>query len=260
VAICIDSSAGIRGVCSARCKLTINTDVAYKTALCSVTRNRSVVGVTVSCWLFLMYLTYVLTVVQTVLHLIHPIYFKFYLSTAYPSDIKLHCIFSRCCLQYASVLQAGIIFQSINWLSYFYIPEQKGPLLVVSVITHIFTHNPEYEASAHFMHARQLLTVSCGTIARQCIIYYSVGSPSGKEMALLEMCNQLWSEICDLLGLYAAWNGNSYHHCSAWLLKMGPVGCTEMSVPNYQYMLCNIPEDWRSQCKNCTQISVHKCR
>jgi hypothetical protein len=33
---------------------------------------------------------------------------------------------------------------------------------------------------------------------------------------LLEMCNQPWSEICDLLGLYAAQNGNSYHQCSAW--------------------------------------------
>jgi len=61
-------------------------------------------------------------------------------------------------------------------------------------------------------HSQQLqLRIFCtfyahsnSTRARQCIIYYSVGFPSGKERALLEMCNQLWSEICDLLGLYAA--------------------------------------------------------
>jgi len=52
------------------------------------------------------------------------------------------------------------------------------------------------------MHVRQLLTVSCGIIARQCIIYYIVGFPP--EMALLEMCNQLWSESCDCLGLHAS--------------------------------------------------------
>jgi len=44
VAVCIDSSAGIRGVSSARCRVTLNTDLAYRTALCSVTRNRSVVA------------------------------------------------------------------------------------------------------------------------------------------------------------------------------------------------------------------------
>jgi len=66
----------------------------------------------------------------------------------------------------------------------FYIPEQNGPLLAVSVIKHI--HNsPEYEASAQFMHVRQLLTASSSIKARECIIYYSVGFPSGKELALL---------------------------------------------------------------------------
>jgi len=40
------------------------------------------------------------------------------------------------------------------------------------------------------LHFRQLLTASCGIIAQQCIIYYSVGFPSGKELALLEICNQ----------------------------------------------------------------------
>jgi len=48
--------AGIRGVRSARCKVTLNTDLSYRTALCSVTRNTSVVALTFSRWLFLMYL------------------------------------------------------------------------------------------------------------------------------------------------------------------------------------------------------------
>jgi len=41
------------------------------------------------------------------------------------------------------------------------------------------------------MHVRQLLSASCGIIAQECIIYYSVGLPPGKELALLEICNQL---------------------------------------------------------------------
>jgi len=52
--------------------------------------------------------------------------------------LRFTCTFSRCCLQYASVLQAGIIFQAINWLLFLYIPDQKGPLLVVSVVKHTF--------------------------------------------------------------------------------------------------------------------------
>ena len=100
-------------------------------------------------------------------------------------------IFSSCCLQYASVLQAGTIFQAINLAFIFLYPVTKEtPLGSKCDKTHIH-NNPEYEDSAHFMHVRQLLTASCGIIARQCIIYFSVGFPSGKELALLEMCNRL---------------------------------------------------------------------
>ena len=69
--------------------------------------------------------------------------------------------------------------------------------------THIHS-SPEYEASAQFMHVRQLLTAPCISTAQQSIIYYSVGFPLGKELDLLELCNQIWSEICDLLGLYTS--------------------------------------------------------
>jgi len=79
-------------------------------------------------------------------------------------------------------------FQAIYWLLFFFYPGAKGTPLG-SVIKHIHS-NQEYEATAHFMHFRQLLTASCGIIAQQCIIYYSVGFPSGKELALLEICNQ----------------------------------------------------------------------
>ena len=51
MAICIDSSVGIRGVRSAKCKVTLSRDLAYRIALCIVTRNRSVVALTVSRWL-----------------------------------------------------------------------------------------------------------------------------------------------------------------------------------------------------------------
>jgi len=46
---------------------------------------------------------------------------------------------------------------------YFFYPGTKGSKCDK---THIHI-NPEYEASAHFMHVRQLLTASCGIIARQ---------------------------------------------------------------------------------------------
>jgi len=58
------------------------------------------------------------------------------------------------------------------------------------VIKHI--HNsPENTASAQFMHVRQLLTAPYIITAQQCIIYYSVGFPSGKELDSLETSNQL---------------------------------------------------------------------
>jgi len=62
----------------------------------------------------------------------------------------------------------------------FLYPGTKGtPLGSRCVKTHIH-NNPEYKVSAHFMHVRHLSTASCGTIARQCIIYYSVGFSAGK--------------------------------------------------------------------------------
>jgi len=66
------------------------------------------------------------------------------------------CIFSNCCLQYASVLQAAIIFQVIKWLLFFYIPEQKGPLLVVMAIEQAFTTTQNMKPL--HIYARQTIT------------------------------------------------------------------------------------------------------
>jgi hypothetical protein len=83
VAVCIESSAGIRSALSARCKVTVtlNTDLAYTTALCSITRSRSIDALTARCWLLdvlTVEIQDILPVVHTVLHLIHPIYFQFH--------------------------------------------------------------------------------------------------------------------------------------------------------------------------------------
>jgi hypothetical protein len=89
------------------------------------------------------------------------------------------CIYNTSCLQRASVLQAGIIF---------YIFRNKRASLGSKCDKTDIHSNQEYEASAHFMHFRQLLTVSVAlAVAPLCIIHYSVGFPSGKELALLEL-------------------------------------------------------------------------
>jgi len=150
------------------------------------------------------------------------------------------CTFSTSCLQYASVLQAGSIFQAITWLHFLY-PPTKGNV-PVSKCDNTHIHNTQYRATAHFMHVRQLLSASCSIIAWQCIIYYSVGFPPQKEMALLQKCNQIWSEICNYFGLYKAWNGNSYHHCPTSPLKIKPEVWPEISVANWRYKMCNILE------------------
>jgi hypothetical protein len=82
-----------------------------------------------------------------------------------------------------------LFFRQLTGL-YFMYPGTKG-LSLGSRRGKTHSQHPEYETSAHFMYVRQLLPASCGITARQCIINYSVGFPPGKEMALLELCNQL---------------------------------------------------------------------
>jgi len=83
-----------------------------------------------------------------------------------------------------------LLFRQLTGFNFF-ISRRKGtPLGSKCDKTHIHS-NPEYEASAQFMHIRQLLTTSYGIIAQKCIIYYSVGFQLGKELALLGTCNQL---------------------------------------------------------------------
>jgi len=66
-------------------------------------------------------------------------------------------------------------------------------------------------------------------------------------------------EICAFQKYYAAYSGNSVPTLwdnllvpfsrlkNSWHLKMGPIVCLEMVVMNYQYILCNIQEECRSQ-------------
>ena len=143
MAICINSSAGIRGVHSARCKVTLNTDLAYRKARCRVSRNRSVVALRSaadSSWC-----TYRGSTRYTsggadcpapdTSHLFSvlpspPLPILWNVAFLTSSTMEFHCIpqrsvlsctciCSRCCLQCASVLQAGIIFQAVNWLLFF---------------------------------------------------------------------------------------------------------------------------------------------
>ena len=66
--------------------------------------------------------------------------------------VKLHLLLLLLQQQVLSaVLQAGVIFQAINWLLFLYISEQK----VQNVIKH--PQHPEYEASAHY--ARQTIII-----------------------------------------------------------------------------------------------------
>ena len=136
-------------------------------------------------------------------------------------------IFSNCCLQYASVLQAGIVFHAINWLLFFYNSEKKGPLLVVIATKHSFT-TTQNTKPLH-IYARQTIT-NCPTVYHllwgRCLLQCRF--PTRKKLAFLQKFNQLSSEICDFLGLYTVCNGNSYHHCPAWPLNMGPEGCPKL--------------------------------
>ena len=114
--------------------------------------------------------------------------------------LSFTCISSRCCLQLASVLQAEIIIQAVNWLLFFYIPEQKGSLFVVWYKTRSW--QPRIWSFCTFYVCQTIINCLLWHYSPNVYYCYSAGFPSGKELALLEMCGQLWSEICHLLGLY----------------------------------------------------------
>jgi len=66
-------------------------------------------------------------------------------------------------------------------------------------------------------------------------------------------------EICPLLGYYAAYSGNSLTLFrdnlsvpSSRVKNMGWIGFPEMSVRNFYYAMCNIPDKWRSQFLICS--------
>jgi len=52
---------------------------------------------------------------------------------------------------------------------------------------------------------------------------------------------KIFCEVPALLGRYTALVGS--YVPIVWLLKVGPIGCPETSVPNYQSTLRNVPEE-----------------
>jgi len=139
------------------------------------------------------------------------------------------CTFSTCCLQYASVLQAGNIFRAINWLHFLYPPTKGNVCGSKCDNTHI--HNTQYRATAHFMHVRQLLSASCTIIAWQCIFTTVLVSHHKNKWLCYKNVNK-YEVRSAIVSDFTAWNGNSYHQCPAWPLKIRPEGCHETSVAN----------------------------
>ena len=80
--------------------------------------------------------------------------------------LSFTCIFSRCCLQYASqYFKQELFFKQLTGF-YIFISRTKGtPLGSKHGKTHIH-NNPEYEASAHFMHVRLLVTAFLCSVDR----------------------------------------------------------------------------------------------
>ena len=67
-----------------------------------------------------------------------------------------------------------LYFKQLTGFYFFTSHKKKGPLLVVIVIKHTFATTQNMKPL--HIYARHTTTVSCGIIAWQCIIYYSVGA------------------------------------------------------------------------------------
>ena len=63
-----------------------------------------------------------------------------------------------------------LFFKQLTGFYFFYPRTERTPLGSKCDKTHIH-NNPQYEATAHFIHVQQLLTAPCGIIPRQCMIY-----------------------------------------------------------------------------------------
>ena len=159
-----------------------------RSASCSVIRNRSVVALTVSRLLFLVYLPWKYKIYFRWCRLpctwYIPSIFSSNLSTTSHAEmspsltcitmefhcipqwyvLSFTCIFSRCCLSTSSRK-----YFSHNSLSFIFLcPGTKGSSLG-SVIKHTFI-TPKIRNFCTF-YACQLLNASCGIIARHCTIY-----------------------------------------------------------------------------------------
>ena len=155
VAICTDSSTGIRGVRTARCKVAVNADIAYRTALwrsaadCSLCTYRGNIGYTSdgavcsapdTSHLFSVLPFPPLPILwnATFLNLHYcavPLYTPMLRVTFH---LHLQFVLSAVCL---STSNRNCF--SGNKLAFIYLyPEQNGPLLAVSVIQHTHSQQP----------------------------------------------------------------------------------------------------------------------
>jgi len=72
--------------------------------------------------------------------------------------------------------------------------------------------------------------------------------------------------VCALLGHYAVYGIHFLPtfldnlSVPSWPLKMGPIGCPETSVRNYQYTLHNVPEERSSHLLRGGSLKSHKIR
>jgi len=133
----------------------------------------------------------------------------------------------------------------------FYIPQQKGTFLSVSVITHTFTtQNTEL---LHILCTSDNYYLPLAALQPDSVLFTTVLVSHHKNKWLCYKNVIKYEVRSAIVSDFTAWNGNSYHQCAAWPLNIRPEGCPQTSAANWQYIVCNIIEDWRSQCKICMQ-------
>jgi hypothetical protein len=95
-------------------------------------------------------------------------------------------------------------------------------------------------------------------------LYLSVPPPFTKCAYEKHMISGFRHEVCEICALFF-WDitqcmvvfQNNLSVLSSGVKHIGPIGCTETSVRNYQHTLCNIPTECRSHLKSGRYSLVH---
>ena len=85
------------------------------------------------------------------------------------------------------------------------------------------------------------------------------GSQQVKHSATLPIFRRQVSKNCALLGCYAANSGDSLPTFRALTIEMGAIIHPETSVKNYHYLLCNSPEERRSEVMHSLRETLNLC-